>query len=63
MNQGLKRGIEQIMALILVDAVTTIDIFRNFQGRSIWRNSFLVELHVALLKKGFLIDVSCRNIS
>ena len=38
-------------------------IFRNFQGKSIWRNSFLVELHVALLKKGFLIDVSCRNIS
>ena len=40
-----------------------LHIFWNFQGKSIWRNSFLVELHVALLNKGFLIDVSCRNIS
>ena len=37
-------------------------IFEIFMEKSIWINYFLVELHVALLKKGFLIDVLCQNI-
>ena len=39
-----------------------LGIFRNFQGKSMWRNSFLDELHIVLLKKDFLVDILCRNI-
>ena len=37
-------------------------IFEIFLEKRIWINYFLVELHVVLLKKGFLIDVLCQNI-
>ena len=60
----LKRSSKQALLIIFLEVFVFFSgHFLTFQGKIIWRNSFLDELLVDLLKKGLLIDVLCQNIS
>ena len=52
-----------MLIIFLKDFVFFSGHFSKFSRKKYMEKFFLVELHVALLKKGSLIDASCRNIS